>query len=328
MTSSAPRISLLLLALLSFVVTAGCNRDGGTPSTQQSSSSGKPKPVIGVSLLTLTNPFFKEMGDAMRQEAAKHGYEVVVTSAEMDAAKQRDQVKDFIASKVSAIILTPADSRSVGTAIAEANGAGIPVFTADIANLAPEAKVVSHVATDNYGGGKLAAQAVVEALGGRGEVAVLDHPQVESVIQRTRGFEEELAARAPGIKIVAKLPGGGLREPSFNATQDLLQAHPNLAAIFAINDPSALGAVAALEKGGKAGQVKVIGFDGQPEAKQAIRDGKIYADAIQHPQKIGMLAIDAVASYMDGQDVPKETLIPTSLYRQADAKIDPALKGQ
>jgi ribose transport system substrate-binding protein len=327
MTSSAPRISLLLLVLLSLVVTAGCDRDGGTASTQ-ASGSGKPKPVIGISLLTLTNPFFKEMGDAMRQEAAKQGYEVVVTSAEMDAAKQRDQVKDFIASKVGAIILTPADSRSVGTAIAEANAAGIPVFTADVANLAPEAKVVSHVATDNYGGGKLAAQAVIEALGGRGEVAILDHPQVESAIERTRGFEEELAAKGPGVKVVAKLPGGGLREPSFNATQDLLQAHPNVRAIFAMNDPSALGAVAALEKGGRAGKVKVIGFDSQPEAKQAIRDGKIYAGVVQHPQKIGTLAIDTVARYMDGQDVPKETLIPASLYRQADAKVDPALKGQ
>jgi ribose transport system substrate-binding protein len=227
-------------------------------------------------------------------------------------------------------VLCPCDSKAIGTSIVEANKAGIPVFTADIAALAPEAKVVSHVATDNYGGGKEAAAAIIEALGGSGKVAILDHPEVESVMLRTKGFEETIAkhnAAGKGkIEIVTKLPGGGARDRSFKAAEDILQAHPDLNGIFAINDPSALGAVAALEKAGRQAKVKVVGFDGMPEGKQAIRDGRIYADPIQFPDRIGRQTAQAIAKYLAGEDLPREVLIPTALYRRADADKDPALR--
>lgn len=332
-TRNLPMFFALAMTLFA---AGGCDKDastGGSAATTNSAgpggAGGRAKATIGVSLMTLTNPFFKEVGDAMRDEASRHGYDVLITSAEMDPAKQRDQVKDFIVSKVSVIVLTPVDSRSVGTAIVEANQAGIPVFTADVASMAPEAKVVSHIATDNYGGGREAAKAIIEALGGNGgKVAVLDHPQVESVMLRTKGFEDELKANPGGAKVqvVARLPGGGLRDPAFKAAEDVLQSHPDLAAIFAINDPSALGAVAAIEKAGKSGEIKVVGFDGQPEAKRAIREGKIYADAIQYPKKIGSLTIETVAKYLAGDKVEKEILIPTGLYRKADAEKDPEIK--
>src|SRR6476620_5341115 len=135
---------LLLLLIFLFALTS-CDRDKSKPAT-----ANKPKPLIGVSLLTLTNPFFKEMGDTMREEGQKRGYEVVITSGEFDPAKQRDQVKDFLVRKASAIVLTPCDSKSIGTAIIEANAAGVPIFTADVASISPGAKVITHTATDNY----------------------------------------------------------------------------------------------------------------------------------------------------------------------------------
>jgi ribose transport system substrate-binding protein len=222
-------------------------------------------------------------------------------------------------------VLSPVDSRSIGTSIKAANQAGIPVFTADIASLDPNAKVVSHVATDNYGGGKLAGEAMVKALNGQCEVAIITHPEVESVIQRAKGFKE-IVSKSPGIKIVAELPGRGERDTSFATAQDILQSHPNLDGIFAINDPSALGAVAAIEKAGKAGKIKVIGFDGMPEAKQAVKDGKIYADVVQYPDRIGQMTIQAITRYMDGEKVPSQTLIPAGLYTRVDADKDPSLK--
>ncbi len=310
--------SLICLTVILFLL-ASCDRDKNKPAT-----TDKPKPLIGVSLLTLTNPFFKEMGDTMREEGQKRGYEVVITSGEFDPAKQRDQLKDFLVRKASAIVLTPCDSKSVGTAIIEANSAGVPIFTADIASIAPGAKVICHVATDNYEGGKVAGRAMVELLNGKGKVAILDHPEVESVLMRTKGFGEEVA-KAPGIQIVAKLPGGGARDKSFAAAQDILQAHPDLDAIFAINDPSALGAIAAIEKAGKTGKIKVIGFDGQPEAKKAVKDGKMYATVLQHPRQIASATIEAIDKYMSGEQVPPQNLIPTALYRQADAQKDPEL---
>jgi len=287
------------------------------------------KPQIAVSLLTLTNPFFRDLGDAIKEEAGKHGFEVLVVSGEFDAARQRDQVSDFIVKHVAAIVLSPCDSKAVGTSLAEANKAGIPVFTVDIAALGG-GKVVSHVATDNLGGGRLAAQAMIEALGGKGKVAILDHPVIESVMLRTKGFDEELAkqSREKGVsvKVIARLPGGGAKDKSFKAAEDLLQAHPDLDGIFAINDPSALGAVAALEKAGQLKKVKVVGFDGMPEGKLAIRNGQIYADPIQFPDRIGRTAVQQIRKYLDGEDVAAQVLIPTALYRKADADKDASLK--
>lgn len=286
--------------------------------------------TVGLSVLTMNNPFFKEIADSMSAELAKHGYKLLAVSGDFDVARQQNQVKDFIVKKVSAIVLCPCDSKAIGLAIREANKAGIPVFTADIASLDSSAKVVSHIATDNLQGGRMAAEAVVEALDGKGKVAVLDHPEVESVLLRTKGFEEKLAElnKKPGVKVelVAKLPGGGDKAKSFKAAQDLIQAHSDLNAIFAVNDPSALGARAALENAGKASQVKIVGFDGQPEGKQAIKDGKLYADPIQFPDRIGVETARAFIKYMNGEEVPPQLLIPTALYRKADALKDPSLK--
>lgn len=296
-----------------------------------SGSGGAQRGVVGISVLTLTNPFFKVIADTLTAELASHGYDVDVVSGEFDPARQQNQVKDFIVRRVSAIVLTPCDSKAVGPCVQEANAAGIPVFTADIACLAPAAKVVTHVATDNLGGGKEAAQAMIEAVGARSaRIAILDHPVVESCILRVRGFREVIEqhnAAHPGekLEIVAVLPGGGAKEPAFRAAEDLLQAHPDLAGLFAINDPSALGARAAFEKAGKTG-IRIIGFDGQPEGKLAIRDGKIYADPVQYPERIGAETARAIERHFAGQTLPPEILIPTGLYRKADADKDPALR--
>ncbi|MCW3051033.1 MAG: hypothetical protein JWN14_203 [Chthonomonadales bacterium] len=295
---------------------------GAAPPTGGSGSAAKK--TIGVSVLTLENPFFKIMGDAMKAEGEKNGFEVIVTSGEQDAAKQKDQVSDFITKKVSAIVLCPCDSRSIGTAIVAANNAHIPVFTADIASLDKVGTVVSHIATDNYEGGKLAGKAMIEALNGKGKVAIIDYPEAESVIQRTKGFKEVLAG-APGLQIVAQLDGRAHRDDSYKVAQDILQKNSDLAGIFCINDPTAFGAIAAIEKAGRQGKVKIISFDGQLEAKQAVKDGKIYAEPIQYPDKIGQMTIQSIVKYMAGDTVKTPVLIPTTLYTKADADKDPEL---
>ena len=319
-------------AILLAVASLGCRQPSEKPLEPSAASQGEARSprVIGLSVLTLTNPFFKEIADALTDEASKNGYETLVVSGEMDVARQQNQVQDFLVKKVAAIVLTPCDSKSIGPVIQEANAAGIPVFTADIACIAADAKVVAHIATDNYAGGQQAAEALFEAVGGQGKVAILDHPEVESAMLRTKGFREKLAelnrSQNKNVEIASVLPGMGARDKGFKVTQDLLQSHADLAGIFAVNDPSALGAVAALENAGKAGQVKVVGFDGQPEGKKAIRDGKIYADPIQFPDRIGRETLRAILKYFAGEQVDKELLIPTALYRKADAEADASLK--
>jgi len=318
----------LAVALLALV---GCGQRSSSSEQASSQPKGERKGTIALSVLTLSNPFFKEIADTMSSEAAKHGYDVLTVSGEFDVARQQNQVKDFIVRKVAAIVLTPCDSKAIGPAIQEANEAGIPVFTADIACLAPGAKVVTHVATDNYGGGKEAAKAMIEALGETGgKIGILHHAMVESCILRVKGFREVIEQHNAGktagrIDIVTELPGGGVKDQGFRAAQDLLQAHSDLSGIFAINDPSALGARAAVEKASKESQVRIIGFDGQLEGKQAIKEGKIYADPIQFPDQIGRRTVEAIVKHFAGETVPPEILIPTALYRKADADKDSKL---
>lgn len=316
------RFAFAAVALCSCLIGNGCQRAG----------SPKSKGVIGVAVLTLSNPFFKVIGDTITAEAAKHGYDVVVVSSDNDVVKQENQIHDFLVQHVAAIVLNPCDSRSIGPAIVDANRAGVPVFTCDIKCLAPEAKVVCHVATDNYAGGKMAGDALIEALGpAGGKTLIVDHKLAESCIMRVKGFREVVeahnkTAKGGTIQIVADLPGGGEKERGYKCAEDTLQAHPDLAAIFAINDPSALGAVAAVEKAGKTGRVKIIGFDGQIDGRQAIKEGKIYADPIQFPDKIGAKTVAMIVAYFDGESVPAQVLIPTALYRQTDGQKDPSLK--
>ena len=242
---------------------------------------------------------------------------MIINSGDFDIARQKNQISDFIVKQVDAIIVCPTDSRAIGTAIQEANQAGIPVFTADIAVLADDVDVVAHVGIDNYSGGRIAGEVALDLLGDAGQIAIIDHPEVESVIQRTKGFMDvinEAKELYNGIEVVARLPGSGSMDKSFKAAEDILLAHPEVDIIFGINDETALGAVAAIEKAGKNGTVQVIGFGGKEEALKAVREGSLYADIITHPRQIGAQAIQSVVKYMQGEPVEEEILIPTQLY--------------
>lgn len=319
----------LFLVLLLGLFAAGLLGCGGRDTEKENAAARRG--TIGVSLLTLENPFFKVIGDTIAAEGAKHGYETVVLSADKDVARQSNQVKDFIVRRVAAIVLSPCESRSIVPVIQEANAAGIPVFTVDIPCREPGVKIACQIATDNYGGGKVAGKAMIEALGERGgKVAVLHFPQAESCRLRVQGFREVIDAHnATGtamLQIVAELDGGGAKDQGFKAAQDALQANPDLRGIFAINDPSALGARAAVEKADRAEQIKIVGFDGQPEGKQAIKEGKIYADPVQFPDRMGVEVVKALVRFSKGEELPSELLIPTPLYRKADAEKDKDLK--
>ena len=307
----------------------GC---GGSADTPQPTAASRG--TICVSLLALDNPFFKVIGDAIAAEAAEQGFQATVVSADKDVARQGNQIKDFIVKKAAAIVLSPCDSKSIVPVIREANAAGIPVFTVDTPCNERGVTIATQVATDNEGGGREAGQAMIEALNtdGRpagGKIAVLHFKQAESCQLRVKGFRAAIDAHnatAPAkIEIVTELESNAAKDVGFKAMEDALQAFPDLRGVFAINDPAALGARAALEKAGKTEQIVIVGFDGQPEGRQAIRDGKIYADPIQFPDKMGVQIVEAIVRWSRGETLPPQMLIPTSLYRKADAERDPTL---
>ena len=337
------RRGALLLVLSVSALLSSCDRGsrpepasgpapGPSTPTSDARPAGRAGGTIGFSALTLTNPFFKIIGDTLTREAEQHGFKVLVDDANRDVNTQSKHVDNYIARKVTAIVLNPVDRMAIGPAVKKANEAGIPVFTCDLECVAEGVKIAGHVGTDNFQGGRLAGQAMIEVLGeAGGKVLILHFKQANSCVMRVNGFREAVDAhnknRQSGIiDIVAELEGGGLKDPAFRAASDALQAHPDLAGIFAINDPSALGAWTALKQANKADQVKLIGFDGQIDGKQAIKEGKIHADPIQFPEKMAAVTMQNILKYQDGEEFQQYQLIPTELYRKADAEKDPALK--
>lgn len=276
----------------------------------RSSESTRARKLVGVSLLTQTHAFYKDLEQAMKKEAAAKNLDLTIAACEMDPVKQAAQVEDFVAQKVDAILLAPCDSSAIVPHLRRPEDAGIPVFTVDIA--ARGGKVVSHIASDNSGGGRLAAQTLARLLGGTGDVIIIDHPDVASVQDRTKGFDEEIA-KTPEIHVVGRPSASGQRAKAMAVMEDMLQAHKHLKGIFAINDDSALGALSVLTAANRT-DVVIVGFDATAEAQEAIRrGGPLKADIAQHPTEIGKAAIDQIARYFAGESVQPTVAVEVSV---------------
>ncbi len=292
-----------MVTMLVLVSLSGCGKQEKEAETV---GAGKPK-VIGVSLLTLQHEFYQDLREGMQEGAKKYGYDLRILSADFDPAVQANHIRDFIVQKFDAMIICPCDSKTVGTSIQDANEAGIPVFTADIKNDSPQGEVIAHVASNNYQGGVLAAELMNEALNGKGNVALITHPGVESCTERIRGFKEKLKDY-PDIKIIEELSAEGQRDKALDVARDILTKHPDLDGIFGINDDSALGALAAVEAAGKVGKVKIVGYDATQEARRRIREGKVYGDVVQYPKIMGEKTLDIVHQYFAFKSIPPDTL--------------------
>jgi ribose transport system substrate-binding protein len=308
---------LLALAVFSFAGCGGPARENGDAKAGRDAKPAKAK-VIGACLLTQTHVFYQDMVSAMQEEAKKQGFDLRVQYAEFDSSKQNNQIETFMLQGADAIIVAPCDSSGIAPVIGEAKTRKIPVFTADIR--AHGADVVSHIASDNVKGGEILAEYLAKLLNGKGKVAIIDHPAAASVQERVAGFERALKNH-PEMSIVQKVGGEGQRDKAFRAAQDILGANPDLSAIFGINDDSALGALAAIEAAGLQDKVVVVGYDGTPEARDAIVKGKaLKADTVQFPKEIGRQTIVTIAAYFRGEQVPPVVPVKVDIIDQASLK--------
>jgi len=296
------KIARLITLVILAVSMASCGK--------QASRSTK---TIGVSLLTRAHMFYRDLEEGLQQEALKNNYTLIVTAADFDLGRQISQIEDFVARKVDAIVVCPVDSRGVGPGIKHANAEKIPVFTADIA--AQEGDVISHIASDNVAGGRLAGEYLAKLLQGKGNVAIINHPGVTSVLDRVEGFREAIAP-FPHIAIVADVNGQGVRDKALQAASDVLQANPNLDGIFGINDDSALGALDAVKQF-RRDHIVIIGYDATLPALEAIRQGTpLKADVVQYPKKIGAMTIQKIRDYFHNDHVPATVPVEVGIVDQ------------
>lgn len=302
-------------AVAALVALAACQR--GTPPATA-------RPRVALVLKTLNSPFFIDMQRGAQAAAEKGGIDLVVQAAEreVDVDKQMQIIENLVQTGVAALLVTPSGSREVVPAIAKANAANIPVVILDTKvdpAAASEAgiKTATFVGSDNLEGGRLAGQHMVQITGGRAKVAVLEGiPGHETGDSRLKGFQEAIA-KTPGVTIVASQPANWERDLGFNVFQNMLQAHPEIDAVFACNDMMALGAVEAIAVAGKLGKIKVVGFDAVDDARKAIASGAMVASVAQFPAEMGRVAVESAAKILKGETVQADQRVRIELVTAA-----------
>ncbi|MEY4686748.1 MAG: hypothetical protein RIR76_771, partial [Verrucomicrobiota bacterium] len=216
------------------------------------------------------------------------------------------------AAKVDLIVLNAADTKGIAPAVRKARAAGIVVVAVDVA---AEGGVNATVMSDNVQAGRLAAEFLVRRLGGKGEVVIVNGPPVSAVADRVSGAEAVFKAN-PGIRVLSRdQNAGGNRQGGMNVMTDLLTAHPKVGAVFAINDPSGLGAALALRQA-RRDDVVVAAVDGAPDAEKALQDARsaFAATAAQDPFTMAGKAVEVGFSILQGRPAPSErVLVPVSL---------------
>lgn len=265
---------------------------------------------IGLSVSTLNNPFFVSLKDGVVKEVEALGMEVIIVDAQNDAAKQVNDVEDLIQQGVDALLINPTDSAAISTAVQSANNIGIPVVTLD--RSADKGNVEALVASDNIKGGEMAANYMIEKLGENTQVAELEGvPGASATRERGQGFHNVADAK---LNVTAKQAADFDRTKGLTVMENLLQANPDIKAVFAHNDEMALGAIEAINSSGK--DIMVIGFDGNDDALNAIKLGNLEATVAQQPELIGKLAVNAARDVLQGKKVDKIIPAPLKLVTQ------------
>ncbi len=299
--------SMLLVLLLAVGVAAGCSLDNGdTGSKSEDKKEGKLK--VGLSISTLNNPFFVTLKEGAEKAAKEANIELTVADAQNDSAKQINDIEDLIQQGVDVLLINPTDSSAVTSAIESANQANIPVITVD--RSAEGGKVVSHIASDNVAGGKMAGEFLIEKLKDGGNIVELEGiPGSSAARERGEGFHQAIDGAA-NIKVIAKQAADFDRAKGLSVMENILQSHKDIKAVFAHNDEMALGALEALEAHGMK-DVWVVGFDATEDAVKAVKDGKMAATVAQKPEMIGEQAVQTALKVSKGEKV--ESFIPVPL---------------
>ena len=298
------KYSLILLAALLSIMLAACSMESGSSSDSKSSGE-KGDTVIGFSVSTLNNPFFVSLSDAAEEKAKSLDAKISVVDAQDDASKQASDVEDLIQQKVDMIMINPVDSAAVASAVESANSAGIPVITVDRSSEGGE--VVAHIASDNKAGGKLAGEYLLTLVEKGAKVAVLEGIAGSSAaIDRGEGFNEAVKG---SVEIVASQTANFDRSEGLTVMENILQANPDIEAVFAQNDEMALGALEAIDASGK--DIIVIGFDATDDAVKKVEAGEMAATVAQQPSLIGEKAIEAAVNHLEGKEI--EESIPVDL---------------
>ena len=305
------RIIPVLIASLSMVAMAGA------------SAAGKELKSVGLTVGDMANPFFVAMGKGTEEAAKKINPNVKVTalSTKYDLNTQVGQIENFIANKVDLLLVNAVDSKAIAPAVKKARDAGILVIALDVSAEGADYTVMS----DNVAAGANACEYIATKLGGKGNVVIVNGPPVSSVIDRVVGCKQ-VFAKNPGIKVRSdNQDAKGSRDGGMAVMQDLLTANPKIDAVFAINDPTGIGAELAIKQAKREG-IFITAVDGAPDAVVALKDPKslFEGSAAQNPYQMASDGVKVGYDMLNGKmPSTKVLLLPVPLVTKANIKDYP-----
>lgn len=260
---------------------------------------------IGLVVSTQNNPFFVTLKEGAESKAKELGHELIVLDSQNDPSKELGNVEDLLIRGVDVLLINPTDSDAVASSVRAANRSKVPVVTLDRA--ANKGKVIAHVASDNVLGGEMAGNYIIERLNGSGKVVELEGiPGTTAARDRGAGFNKAVNGK---LNIVAKQAADFDRTRGLTVMENILQAQPEIDAVFAHNDEMALGALKAIEASGK--NIIVVGFDATDDAISAVKQGKMGATVAQKPAEIGATGVEVADKIIKKEQVPEN--VPVAL---------------
>lgn len=265
---------------------------------------------IGATYMTMNNPFYSVIDEELRLMIESRGDILLTRDPALDQNKQNDQIHALLSDGIDLLVINPVDFQQIRPALEEARDAGVPVVIVD-SQVSDPSLVTCTIASDNYGAGVLCAEHLMRTRD-TARIALLEHPTAQSGIDRMQGFCDTLKDY-PQYQIAGRASSDGQLELAMPALDSLLDADPSIDVVMSLNDPTALGTMAALEERQRLEQTLVYGVDGAPEAKSMIAEGAMTATVAQSPIQIGQTTAQVIYQILSGEDYETEIIVPVEL---------------
>lgn len=302
------RLTLLGIAALLLLI-VGCV--GLLIFSRNRNKEGEPQKRIGALYMTMNNPYFEVINEQVKAVVKNNGDVMITRDSAMDAEMQDRQIEELIEEGVDALLINAVDWKNIGDSLDKAKKAGVPIIAVDT-EVYDDDLVDGTVISDNYHAGELCAQNLMMKRQS-GKILFLVQNTNKSAVDRIQGFKDTLAESGWEYENVGELECLGQLEVAQPLVEEVLQSRQDIDVVMALNDPSALGAMAALDAVGMLSDVLVYGVDGTPEAKTMISERKMTATAAQSPMKTGATVASMLYDLLDKKKIDKKTVLPVTL---------------
>ena len=306
-----------LMAVLALLLLAA----GTVQVTRQdwSARQNEGRRKFGAVYMTLNNPFYVIVDEEIRTSVENHGDVLISRDPALSVERQKAEIRELIEMGCQVLFVNPVDWHELAPVLEIARQAGVPVIAIDT-NVDDDSLVASTVVSDNYMAGVQCAKHLISLVPG-GQVALLKHDQARSSVDRIKGFRDTLAAY-PDFHVVAEAECQGQLELAMPAMAGMLREHPDINIVMALNDPAAMGALAALQQAGRLDSVLVYGVDGAQEARDMIAQGHMAATAVQAPRRMGQMAVEQAYRILAGEQPEPLLQLPTKLFTRENGAAE------